>query len=396
MVEKVSKGEVIAFRLGASGLLERAAASELPDVAGRCGIQNSPPGSALLALHARVQGMTQELLDAAFVEEKSLIQMWCMRGAPYFIPTADAAVFTTGVLPPTEESMRHFLLGVGPDVDRLGMSLTEAVELTSAEIRDVLSGRRLAINELGVELAERIAGVLSGKQRDLWNEEGPHAKGQPLGEAVVHFCIRILTLQGVVCFAPREGNKAPFILTDEWLGRPIPRVDPDMARAELLRRYLHCYGPSTRAAFASWLGVRSGDVDPWWSLVEDELTQVDYGGRAWMLDADVDALRAEAIPEGVRLLPPRDPYAQLRDRETIVEKKYHRDVWRTSGDPGTVLANGEIAGTWRPQKQGRKLTIAVKTFGDLVERHLVAVRAEAEQIAALRGASSAMVEFETY
>lgn len=396
MVEKVSKGEVIAFRLGASGLLERAAASELPDVAGRCGIQNSPPGSALLALHARVQGMTQELLDAAFVEEKSLIQMWCMRGAPYFIPTADAAVFTTGVLPPTEESMRHFLLGVGPDVDRLGMSLTEAVELTSAEIRDVLSGRRLAINELGVELAERIAGVLSGKQRDLWNEEGPHAKGQPLGEAVVHFCIRILTLQGVVCFAPREGNKAPFILTDEWLGRPIPRVDPDMARAELLRRYLHCYGPSTRAAFASWLGVRSGDVDPWWSLVEDELTQVDYGGRAWMLDADVDALRAEAIPEGVRLLPPRDPYAQLRDRETIVEKKYHRDVWRTSGDPGTVLANGEIVGTWRPQKKGRKLTIAVKTFEDLVERHLVAVRAEAEQIAALRGASSAMVEFETY
>lgn len=396
MVEKVSKGEVIAFRLGASGLLERAAASELPDVAGRCGIQNSPPGSALLALHARVQGMTQELLDAAFVEEKSLIQMWCMRGAPYFIPTADAAVFTTGVLPPTEESMRHFLLGVGPDVDRLGMNLTEAVELTSAEIRDVLSGRRLAINELGVELAERIAGVLSGKQRDLWNEEGPHAKGQPLGEAVVHFCIRILTLQGVVCFAPREGNKAPFILTDEWLGRPIPRVDPDMARAELLRRYLHCYGPSTRAAFASWLGVRSGDVDPWWSLVEDELTQVDYGGRAWMLDADVDALRAEAIPEGVRLLPPRDPYAQLRDRETIVEKKYHRDVWRTSGDPGTVLANGEIAGTWRPQKKGRKLTIAVKTFEDLVERHLVAVRAEAEQIAALRGASSAMVEFETY
>ena len=396
MVEKVSKGEVIAFRLGASGLLERAAASELPDVAGRCGIQNSPPGSALLALHARVQGMTQELLDAAFVEEKSLIQMWCMRGAPYFIPTADAAVFTTGVLPPTEESMRHFLLGVGPDVDRLGMSLTEAVELTSAEIRDVLSGRRLAINELGVELAERIAGVLSGKQRDLWNEEGPHAKGQPLGEAVVHFCIRILTLQGVVCFAPREGNKAPFILTDEWLGRPIPRVDPDMARAELLRRYLHCYGPSTRAAFASWLGVRSGDVDPWWSLVEDELTQVDYGGRAWMLDADVDALRAEAIPEGVRLLPPRDPYAQLRDRETIVETKYHRDVWRTSGDPGTVLANGEIVGTWRPQKKGRKLTIAVKTFEDLVERHLVAVRAEAEQIAALRGASSAMVEFETY
>ena len=292
--------------------------------------------------------------------------------------------------------MRHFLLGVGPDVDRLGMSLTEAVELTSAEIRDVLSGRRLAINELGAELAERIVGALPGKQRDLWNEEGPHAKGQPLGEAVVHFCIRILTLQGVVCFAPREGNKAPFILTDEWLGRPIPRVDPDIARAELLRRYLHCYGPSTRAAFASWLGVRSGDVDPWWSLVEDELTQVDYGGRAWMLDADVDALRAEAIPEGVRLLPPRDPYAQLRDRETIVKKTSHRDVWKAVGDPGTVLADGTIIGTWRPRKNGRKLTITVKTFATLPSRHKTAIQDEAEQIGPLRNASSVTVEFDTY
>ena len=110
------------------------------------------------------------------------------------------------------------------------MSLTEAVELTGAEIRDVLSGRRLAINELGAEIAERIARKLPKRQRDIWEEEGPYAPGQPLGEGVVHFCIRILTLQRVVCFAPRAGNKAPFVLVDEWLGHPIPDIDPE-ARA---------------------------------------------------------------------------------------------------------------------------------------------------------------------
>jgi hypothetical protein len=38
----------------------------------------------------------------------------------------------------------------------------------------------------------------------------------------VHFCIRILALRRVVCFAPRAGNKAPFVLVDEWktLGEP--------------------------------------------------------------------------------------------------------------------------------------------------------------------------------
>jgi hypothetical protein len=394
--EKVSKSEAIAFRLGAQNLLERADASELPTVTGRCGIQNSPPGSALLALHARAQDMTQELFDAAVSEEKSVVQTWGMRGAPYFIPTVDAAVFTTGVLPPTEDAMRHFLLGAGPDVDRLGMSLTEAVELTGAEIRGVLSGRRLAINELGAELAQRIAHSLPRRQRGLWNEEGPHAKGQPLGEAVVHFCLRILTLQQVVCFAPRVGNKAPFVLTDEWFGHPIPDTDPTAVRAELLRRYLHCYGPSTRAGFAAWLGVQVGDTGPWWSLVEDELTPVAYRGTAWMLTDDLAALRSAPTTRGVRLLPPRDAYTQLRDRETVVEKKYHRDVWKTSGDPGTVLADGTIIGTWRPRKSGRKLTIAVKTFTALPSRHKTAVQSEAELVGPLRNASSVTVEFETY
>lgn len=395
MSEKVSGSEAIAFRLGAQNLLERADASELPDVTGRCGVQNSPPGSALLALHARVRDITPERLDAAVAEDRSVVQTWCMRGAPYFVPTVDAAVFTTGVLPPTEDAMRHFVLGAGPDVDRLGLSLTEAVELTGAEIRNVLSGRRLAIDELGAEIAQRIAHHLPTRQRDLWNEEGPHAAGQPLGEAIVHFCLRILTLQRVVCFAPREGNKAPFVLTDEWLGHPIPDTDPTAARAELLRRYLHCYGPSTRADFAAWLGVRAGDTDPWWSLVEDKLTPVEYRGTAWMLTDDLDALRSAPTPQGVRLLPPRDPYTQLRDRETIVAKQYHRELWKAVGDPGTVLADGTIIGTWRPRRSGRKLTLAVRTFATLRSRHRTAIQSEAEQIGLVRNASSVTVEFDT-
>ncbi len=110
-----------------------------------------------------------------------------MRGAPFYFPTADAPVFTAGVLPPTEEAMRHLILGVEQSLDRLGMSLTDAVELTCAEIDEVLSGRQLAINELGAELTEWITGKLPAKQREVWEQEGPHAAGQPIGEAVVHF-----------------------------------------------------------------------------------------------------------------------------------------------------------------------------------------------------------------
>ncbi|MFL6126008.1 winged helix DNA-binding domain-containing protein [Actinophytocola sp.] len=396
MADKVSKGDVIAFRLNAHHLTARLGENELIDAAHRCGIQNSPPGSALLALHARVKNLTQEQVEEAVAEEKSLLQTWCMRGSPFYFPAADAPVFTTGVLPPTEEAMRHFIPGVEPTLDKLGMSLTEAIELCGDEVDAVLSGRQLAINELGAELAERIARRLPKKQREIWEAEGPYAPGQPHGEAVVHFGIRILTLQRVVCFAPRTGNKAPFVLVDEWLGHPIPDIDPEAARAELLRRYLRCYGPSTRGEFAAWVGIKAGDTDPWWSLVEDELTQVEFRGKSWIVTEDLDALQSAPMPKGVRLLPPRDPYTQMRDRETIVDKKYHREVWKTLGEPGTVLANGKITGIWRPRKSGRKLTITIKTFGPVPAQDKKPLQDEAEQVASLRGASSVDVEFDTY
>lgn len=374
-------------RLGVGGLL---------DAAGRCGIQNSPPGSALLALHARVQNLTQEQVADAVAEEKSLLQTWCMRGSPFYFPASDAPVFTTGVLPPTEEAMRHLVSGVEQALDKLKMSLPETVELTGAEIGNVLSGRRLAIGELGAEIATRIARRLPKRQRDIWEETGPYAPGQPLGEGVVHFCVRILALQRVVCFAPRAGNKTPCVLVDEWLGRPIPDIDPELARAELLRRYLRCYGPSTRGDFAAWAGIHAGDTDPWWSLAGDELTRVEFGGTSWILTEDLDALRSAPTPKGVRLLPPHDPYTQMRDRETIVDRKYHREVWQTVGEPGTLLAAGRIAGTWRTRKSGRKLTITIKTFVSLPDRDKKSLQGEAEQVVPLRDASSVNVQFDTY
>ncbi len=386
MAEKVSRDEVIAFRLAAHHLSQRLGLVGLLGAAGRCGIQNSPPGSALLALHARVRDVTQDRVATAVGGDKSLLQSWCMRGAPYFFPTADAPVFTTGVLPPTETAMRHFMPGAAHAVDQLQMSLGEAAALCAADLKTVLSGRHLAVGELGRELAERVSRRLTPSQRTVWEGPGAFAPDQPLGEAVVHFCLRILTMQRVVCLAPRSENKAPFALVDEWLGHPIPDVDPDIARATLLRRYLRAYGPSTRADFAAWIGVNTGDVDRWWSLVDGELAPVEFAGTAWILAEDLDALRSAPRPEGVRLLPPRDPYTQLRDRDTIVAREHRAEVWRAVGEPGAVLLDGRVAGIWRPRKSGRRLTLTVTPFDSLPPRAVKLIHDEAEQIATLRGA----------
>ncbi len=267
---------------------------------------------------------------------------------------------------------------------RVPVRLTDIVALMRRDVGEVLAGRQLPIGPLGAELAERIAPEMPA----AWREEGPYAPGQPLGEGVVHFCLRILTLEGVLCFAERSGNKSPFALVTDLLGDPLPTVDRDTARAELARRYLRCYGPSTQRDFAYWSGVH--DAGPWWRLIADEIEPVQFAGReAWILTEDRDSLKAAPDPHGVRLLPPRDPYIQLRDRETVVAGKHHREIWRTVGEPGTVLADGRIVATWRARKKGRRLTVTLQPLKALGARQQIA--GEAQRVAVPKGCSDADV-----
>lgn len=96
----------------------------------------------------------------------------------------------------------------------------------------------------------------------------------------------------------------------------------------------------------------------------------------------------------MRFLPPRDPYTQMRDRETIIAKKHHREVWRSVGEPGAVLADGQIAGTWRPRKSGRTLTLTLAMFQSLTTDLRRQLREEADHVAELRGASAVRLEFD--
>ena len=390
---RVGKDSVTAFRLNAHHLIRRLPEGSLVQAAAACGIQDTPPGSALLALHARVGGVTGGQLDDEIATSRRLLRTWCMRGAPFVVPAADAAVFTIGLLPDAEAARQRFVQGVGPALARMEMSLDEAVERTEVELRAILFGRRLTIRELGSELAEAISPKLPSRQRGVWRSQGPYAPGQPVGEAVVHFVLRIVSLKGTICFAPRSENEAPFVLTDEWLGRPVARSDPDAARAELVRRYLRCYGPSTREDFAAWAGLGPGDADGNWKLVEEELSSVDFDGRtAWILARDLDALATPSETDGVRLLPPHDPFVQQRDRRTLVEERdVRRRVWRSTGDPGTVLAGGRLVATWRPRKVGARLSIEVEAFDGLTPGWREPIEAEAADVARLRGAPSSRV-----
>jgi hypothetical protein len=292
-----------------------------------------------------------------------------MRGAPFLIPVRDLPVFTTALRPPDDRAAATIIrtaVKAHPDVapGTLLARVTEAVA-------DALDGRELERDDFHQALRDRLEPEL------LWwckNCDSHH----------VHPSVwRSAGLYGVLAITGRRGRTTLF-------GRP-PAHEPDEgAGAELARRYLRAYGPSTRADFRLWAGIAPHHAQLLWAGVEDELEEVGLDGqRAYILAADAERLDEPPSSAGVRLVPGLDPYLAQRDRERFVpDAGLRRRLWRPIGNPGAVLAGGELAGLWRAAKKGRKLTVTVEPVERFAEEDL---EPEARRIAAARGCDDASI-----
>jgi hypothetical protein len=132
-----------------------------------------------------------------------------------------------------------------------------------------------------------------------------------------------------------------------------------------------------------------------WALVEDELIEVDFDGKStWLLREDVSRFRSPRAATGVRFLPPHEPLLQMRDRETFIpDKSLHRKLWRSVGNPGIVLADGNPVAAWRSRKSGRQMNITVEEFVAIPREIIPMIEAEAATLAPYSGCTSVKAEY---
>jgi hypothetical protein len=383
----VDRDRVLAFRLDGHNLSRRLPPGSLTRAAAACGIRNAPPWAAPLSFLARVEGITEDDLDRAIATDRTLVQVWSMRVSPFFVPADDLPVFTTALLPRDEAAARWMVPKLLPRLDAAGISAKAAMERIAAAAASVLDGRELGKSDLQDGIEERVA-------LDIW-PWCDKCKLRHISDAQLH----PIGWAGVCCFGPRVSNAPRFVRTDQWLGRPLPAHTGrarDTARAELVRRYLRCYGPSDAAAFAEWAGVPPSEARHGWQVVEPEMAAVTVGGRRLSVLAD-DLPRLEAPPasSGARLLPPNDPYLLLRDRDLLLPDRAARDViWRTSGALGAALVRGSVIGTWRMQTRRGRLAVVVDVLTDLSREDRTALEVEASVVAGFRGCAAYDVSFQ--
>ena len=186
--------------------------------------------------------------------------------------------------------------------------------------------------------ADRLCAVLNGQRMPCGQA------GRAMG--VQHNSLRYAAPTGTVLLR-WDGARQPVLWTV-----PKPDMDPQHARLELARRYLHVFGPATAASFAKWAGIRPAEASAAFEALARTLTPARTPiGDAWILADDEAAFRAKPEPAApARLLPSGDAYYLLwgADREIVVPDAQRRaELWTTRVWPGALLVDGEIVGVWR-------------------------------------------------
>jgi len=207
---------------------------------------------------------------------------------------------------------------------------------------------------------------------------------QTVGGAAVSFLLRPCSFKGLVVFGAREGASPTFTSYRTWLGRLLA-PDADASR-KLVRKFVHCYGPTTADRLAAWLGCSGAQARRLWKTAADEMEPVTFlGKKAYVLSADRERLLApQPLERELLLLAAHDPYLDQRDRVVLQsDKALQRRIWRTVANPGAIVHCGEVVGTWTGTKKGAGLEVEANWWSDAVDGRQV--RALAEQHAAFRG-----------
>ncbi len=376
MAIDVTRSQVLAYRVAAHGL---ARDTGTPGDLGvfDLGVQDSSHlGTARLALNARLPDVPVGS-DNPVADEAGFVLLWSFRGAPHLHRRADLASLVGALWPLSDADAMTRLAAERAALKKAGISGLEAFTAVAKALRAVVT-KPLAKGEVSAGVTAKLPPAYSYACRSC---QATHVYGG------------IFQLVGLPAGVRHVPDKSPLTLRPLEKRPAVPsKATPDGTTA-VARAYLRLHGPATAAEVASYLGTSQTHVKPIWP---DDLAEVRVDGRrCWIPQEQLDALRAATPPRFVRLLPALDPFLQARDRDVLVpDAARQKELWKILGNPGAVLVDGAVAGTWRARATGKqKLTLTVQPFGSLPKKARAAVEDEADRIGQVRGVGSVEVAY---
>lgn len=321
-----------------------------------------------LSLARRVEGATRTDVRDALWRHRTLVKAHGLRGTVHLLPAAELG----------------FWLGASAAVagprDQAGTAEPFSEEELEAVVRgmgEVLQGTTLTNDAMTEALAEHVGPWASR------TVEGGFQGAWPRWRGVVHVAAR----RGLLVYGPDEGRKVTYTNPRSWL----PHLEVTEAGAvldEVVRRYLHAYGPARPEHLARWLAANVGTVRSRWRTLVDagELAPVQVAEDdepAWVLADDTRFDDEVAPADELRLVPYFDAYGIGAAPRPLVFPGRAFERALGGGQAGCyplLLRNGVVAGVWHQKRAGAKVAITVEPLRPLPKRLLPRLDDEVQRV----------------
>jgi hypothetical protein len=338
------------------------------------------PAGLYLSGWARVDGFTVPDLDRALYEDRTLVKHLAMRRTLFTV--------SRELLPVVQAASSNRVAGV--ERRRLEKEVREAGfvddakrwfdEVTAAAVAGLADGPLTA-----AQVRERepvLEGSIAYGHGTSWAGSFP----------IVSRVMTALQAAGTIVRAGNLGSwtssRPTWALAADWLGAPIEEIPEDVARAQLVERWLRRFGPGTTLDLKWWLGSTLTAVRQALRDVGAVEVSLDGGGTGWVLPDDVDPVGP--VEPWVALLPALDPTTMGWAERDWYLGPYKAQVFDSVGNGGaTVWVDGRIVGGWSTKDEAVDLVL----LEDVPSEARAALESEADRLTAWLHGTPVMPRF---
>ncbi|WP_239163446.1 winged helix DNA-binding domain-containing protein [Paractinoplanes rishiriensis] len=283
------------------------------------------PATVYLSCWARVAGFRPADLDRALYTDRALVKQLAMRRTLFVFP-------------------RDLLPAVWPSASARSAALERAhalrcdpdwLDVARAAVLAALAGGGRTTPEI-----RRAAPLLDKPPTDMWP------------------AYRVLNNLGLTADIVRGENtggwhtaRPRWTLMQHWLGTVPPSLTPDEGYREIVRRWLHTFGPGTEEDIVWWLGSTKAAVRAALATLAAEPVSLDGGETGWLLPDDLDPVRSP--PPWAALLPVLDPTVMGWKGRDFYLGPHRAQLFDTRGNAGTTAwVDGRVVGCWVQNPSG--------------------------------------------
>jgi hypothetical protein len=301
------------------------------------------PATLYLSAQARIDGLTIGDLDDALYTARTLVKHLCMRRTLFVFRRELFSVIQSAASSRVAEQEQRRL---AKEVEMAGL-----VEDGVAWLHDASEAALEALAKMGEASSTELraaVGLLEGSI--VYAPDKSYGGEVPVGPRV----LTCLSAAGRIVRASNRGgwntSRPTWAKTSDWLGETPVIVPTRDARAQLVRRWLHAFGPATVTDLKWWSGA---------TLAATRTALSDVGA----VEVDLHGTSGVALPEDLEPVAEVEPYAALLpgldpttmgwfDREWYLGR-HRAAVFDTNGNGGmTAWWEGRIVGGWNQTPRG--------------------------------------------